>query len=113
MGETADILNTAEMKQRYGSFYQRGQKLELDRAKVPERLWPLLPYAEFWGIADDLDRELLVKEAPKDLQQNFEAVVDSFDGELDEWLAGPEADERNPSDEYVAYSAMRMAADYI
>ena len=73
----------------------------------------LLPYAEFWGIADDLEREILVKEAPADVQQNLKQVVAAFDNAMDEWLAGPEADDPRPSDEYIAYSAMRMAAYYI
>lgn len=113
MGETPDILSAEQMKQRYGSFYDSSPKVHLDRSMVPKRFWPLLPYAEFWGIVDDLEREILVKQAPTDVQHNLKEVVTAFDSALDEWLAGPEADNPNPTDEYIAFSAMGMAADYI
>ena len=112
MSETPDILSADEMKRWYGSFYDRSPKLDLDRTKVPKRYWPLLPYAEFWGIGDDWTREALVKEAPPEVQLNLNEVVGRFDSALDEWLAGPEADGPNFSDEYIAFSAMRRAADY-
>ena len=38
-------------------------------------------------------------------------MVASFDGLLDEWLAGPEADNPDPTAEYIAFSAMRMVTD--
>ena len=67
------------MKRLYGRFYDRGAKQHLDRRNVPEKFWPLLPYAEFWGIADDLTREILVKEAPADVQHNLKPAVAVFD----------------------------------
>lgn len=112
MGNTPAILSAQQMKRWYGGFYDSSPKIRLDRSKVPEEFWPLLPYAEFWGIADDLTREILVKEAPADVQQDLKEAVTAFDDALDKWLAGPEADNPNPSDEYVAFSAMRMAAYY-
>jgi hypothetical protein len=113
MREISAILSTEQMKQLYGSFYERSPKVRLDRRKVPEKFWPLLPYAEFWGVSDDWTREDLVKHAPADAQQNLKRVVAAFDTELDEWLAGPEADDHHPSDEYIAFVAMGMAADYL
>ena len=113
MSEATDILSVEQMKRWYGRFYDSNPKLHLDRSKVPEKFWPLLPYAEFWGVADDLTRELLVKQAPHDVRQNLKNVVAAFDSALNEWLAGPEADNPSPSDEYVAFCAMGMAADYV
>jgi hypothetical protein len=40
-------------------------------------------------------------------------MIIDVDDALDEWFAGPEADDPHPSDEYVAFSAMRMVADAI
>ena len=113
MSESPHILSADEMKQLYGSFYDSGPKIRLDRNKVPERFWPLLPYAEFWGIPDDSTREMLVRKASPQVQRDLKKIVAAIDNDLDEWLAGPEADEPNPSDEYIAFSAMRMAAYYI
>ena len=75
MSETPDILTAEQMKCFYGSFYDRSPRLHLDQRKVPERFWPLMAYAEFWGISDDLTREILVKEAPGDVQLNLKKAV--------------------------------------
>jgi hypothetical protein len=72
-----------------------------------------LPYAEFWGFADDWTREDLVERAPLEVKRNLKDVVAIFDRKLDDWLAGPEAAGPHFSDEYVAFTAMRMAADYV
>ncbi len=111
MSQTPSILSAEQMKRRYASFYDRSPKLDLDRKEVPEKFWPLVPYAEFWGIADDWQRERLVKDAPADVQFNLQEVVLAFDSALGDWLAGPAADDPPFSDEYIAFTAMRMAAD--
>jgi hypothetical protein len=113
MSEKADILSAEGMRQWYGRFYDRSPKARLNRVNVPERLWPLLPYAEFWGIADDWTRDDLIEEAPPEVQHNLKAVIAEYNSALEEWLAGPEASNRNPSDEYVAFAAMIMAADSV
>jgi hypothetical protein len=92
MSVPPDILSADQMKRQYGRFYNSSPRLRLDRDKVPEQFWPLLPYAEFWGIADDWTRERLVKQAPADVRLNLKETVSAFDNALDEWLAGPEAD---------------------
>jgi hypothetical protein len=113
MSGMSGILNAEQMRAWYGRFYDQSPKSRLDRQNVPSQLWPLLPYAEFWGIADDWAREGLVKQAPPEVRQNLKQVVAAFDSALDEWLAGPEADNRHPTAEYIAFSAMGMAADYV
>jgi len=111
--ETPEIYSADQMRKRYDSFYDQSPKQNLDRRKVPEELWPLLPYAEFWGIADELTRDILVKQAPADVQRNLKDAVATFENALEEWLAGPETDNPNPSDEYIAFAAMIMAADSV
>ena len=82
-----------------------GSKTCLDMNRVPEGLRPLLPYAEFWGVSDDFIRESLVREASPLVRSNLSAVVQAHQDELDQWLAGPEADSPTPTKEYVAFSA--------
>ncbi len=113
MNKHVEILSAEDMQHRYGTFYESSPRIRLDERKVPEQCRPLLPYAEFWGIADDWMRQDLVDEAPREAKENLRGVVAGFDSALDEWLAGPEADNVNPSDEYIAFAAMRMAADYV
>ncbi len=107
------VWTLEDMKRKYGLFYQESPKVCLDKGKIPKQFWPLLAYAAFWGLSDDLERENLVLKAPPEVQHNLKKLVAAFDNALCEWLAGPEAANPNPSDEYVAYSAMIMAADFI
>lgn len=101
------------MKTVYGKLFKKHSIVALDEDKVPRHLWPLLPYAAFWGIEDDRDREARVREADKAILEDLVAVVRMFDDYLDFWLAGPEASSPKPSSEYIAFSAMRMAADFV
>ena len=98
------------MRRRYGAFYDKSPRVRLDRHKVPERYWPLLHYAEFWGITDDGYREELVNQAPPAVAANLKQVVAALDAELNEWLAGPDASKPKLILEYVAFVAMTMAA---
>src|SRR5437879_2534995 len=100
------VFTLEEMKNHYGQFFESAALLNLDRARVPQKLWPILPYAAFWGAADDWTRESLARKAPIDVRQNLKAIVAAFDDALDEWLAGNEAKAVPPSAEYVAFSAM-------
>jgi hypothetical protein len=112
MSGMLDILDAEQMRQVYGRFYDHASEMQLDRRRVPDKLWPLLPYAAFWGIPDDWTRTDLVDAAPAHVKENLKAVVARFDKDLDEWLAGPEADQPDLSNEYVAFTALRMAADF-
>ncbi len=113
MNDDTELLSAEQLKRWYGSFYKNSPKTRLERANIPEQLWPLIPYAEFWGIADDWTREDLVEQAPSEVQRNLKAVIHSYNNDLEAWLAGSEASNRNPSDEYVAFAAMVMAADFV
>lgn len=106
------ILTTDDMRRVYGAFFAKKPAIHLDKTKVPADLWPLLPYAEFWGVTDDWTREDLIQNAPAEVVTNLKAAIAAFDDSLDQWLAGPEATSGSPSREYLAFSAMRMAADF-
>lgn len=108
------VFSAEEMIRFYGDFYNTvNPKIVLDKDKCPKELHPLLPYAEFWGISDDLIRENLIESANKDILINLKEVVNVYDDLLDDWLCSDEAYSESPSKEYIAFSAMRMAADYI
>ena len=109
MSNEVEVLTAEEMQQWYGDFYSASPMASVDKKNVPEQFLPLLPYAEFWGIADDWTRDDLVKSAPPEVRENLKRVIAAYDNLLDEWLAGPAADDPEPSDEYVAFSAMRIA----
>jgi hypothetical protein len=108
----ATLLTSEEMRRVYGPFFKRSGKVPLDKTRVPAALWPLLPYAEFWGVGDDWTREALVRDSSAEVRENLKAAIAAFDDALDQWLAGPDAHSTVPSREYIAFSAMRMAADF-
>ena len=84
----------------------------LDPQRVPPTLRALLPLAERFGIADDVAREQVVRAAGPHEVRALVASIRENDDALDSWLSGPEAAGPEWTDEYVAFSAMRMAADY-
>ena len=115
MLDNGQVLSAEQIRKLYGTFYTKNPyRVSLDPSRVPKSLHILIPYAEFWGIADDGYREDVVMKAPRDILENLKSVVAQFDDEMDDWLAGDEADDDDsvPSEEYVAFSAMRMVADF-
>lgn len=108
---TMNILDLSEMKELYGRFYSQSTLAKFNLEDVPSELRRIAHYANFWGLSDDSERMALIDSAPKAVLENLKSVVSSIDDELDVWLAGDEAALANPSDAYVAYSAMRMASD--
>jgi hypothetical protein len=103
----------AHIGETYGGFFDSHAKPMLDPINVPICLRPFIPYAQLWGVADDLERERRIKQSPQIARDDLLKVVRSIDDDLDEWLAGEEAYSPTPSREYIAFSAMRMAADFL
>lgn len=106
------LLTAEEIKTTWGAAFPATDKVLLNRAEVPTNLYALIPYAEVWGAADDWTRERLLQATPGQLKVNLKNVIAQHDDLLDAWLAGPESTNPKPSDAYVAFSAMRMAADF-
>ena len=106
-----EVLSVEEMRRKYGLVAANRPVVKLNPARVPIDLQPLIPYAELWGVGDDLIRGDMLRSAAPEALEDLKRVIELFDDALDEWLAGPEADNAKPTDEYLAFSAMRMAAD--
>jgi hypothetical protein len=107
------VYTLTEMKEKYGSFFESGAQLTLDQSHIPQKLWPLVPYAAFWGFEDDRAREKLVLSAPKSVKKNLKAAVGAFERLLLDWLGGAESTAPNPTLDYCAFSVLVMAADFI
>jgi hypothetical protein len=108
-----ELLSVEEMRKKYGLTAANRPGIHLDPQKVPENLRHLIPYAELWGVGDDLIREDLLQSASPEALEDLQRVVQEHDDLLDDWLAGPEAESAEPSEEYLAFTTMRMAADGI
>jgi hypothetical protein len=107
-----ELLSVEDMRRKYGLVAANRPTIRLDPSRVPEGLRHLVPYAELWGVGDDLIRDDLVSSAPPEAIEELQRVVRAHDHLLDEWLAGPEAEAPDGfSEEYLAFTCMRMAAD--
>lgn len=85
----------------------------MDLQRVPVPLHGLIAFAQKFGVADDRVREAVVLSASAAQVSELKRAVQAADAALDAWLAGPEAAGPDFSDEYIAFSAMRMAADSV
>jgi hypothetical protein len=111
MSDEFKIRSAGAMRAEYGLMAENRPAIALDPARVPGSLHHLIPLAERFGIADDLIRQdVLAKTAAEELEAMKQAVRPLEDA-LDAWLAGPEAENPHPSDEYVAFTCLRMSAD--
>jgi len=113
MTDAVQALTRAQIDEAMGSVGLALPRASFDLDGVPANLHPLAPYAERWGAADDSVRLAIVRGTPLTLKRNLKWMVTFMDYALTEWLAGPECLNAKPTDAYVAYSAMRMAADSI
>ena len=103
-------MNDVPLQDRYGGFFRTRGKLELSVERVPSNLLPFVEWAAYWGVSDDIDREKLRDEAPAEAIDDLREVIAKIDDDLNAWLAGPAAEEPYPTQEYIAFSAMRMVS---
>jgi succinate dehydrogenase flavin-adding protein (antitoxin of CptAB toxin-antitoxin module) len=78
---------------------------------VPEEFWKLIPLAQKYGLSDDGYRSELLQTINENERLKLKSFLEEYDDKLDSWLAGPEANGPQYSNEYIAFSALRMAAD--
>jgi hypothetical protein len=109
--ERFEVLPAGEMRKKYGLTAENRPIIRLDPKKVPKELRHLIPWAEKFGISDDLIREdFFAKTSAKEIAE-LKKLMSQHDDLLDAWLAGPEADGPKFSKEYLAFANMRMGAD--
>jgi hypothetical protein len=86
--------------------------MNLITENVPAGLRTLIPLAEKWGISDDFDREIALRNASaEELMELVKSLKNIYVAELSDWLSGPEATNEKISDEYVAFTCLTMAID--
>ena len=105
------VMKAGDMFKKYYSSDEQPPVIKLNPENVPPALRDLVLLAEKWGISDDLLRGKAVDAADKNEIEQLRHIVSQYNHELDQWLAGPESYSTTPSQEYLAFSNMRMAAD--
>lgn len=106
-----EVAPAGELQEKYGLYAENRPELHLNATKVPQSLHPLIPLAEKYGVSDDIMRDDLIQKTPKAELRTLKKTVADYAGLLLEWLAGPESQSGDPPPEYVAFSALLMAAD--
>jgi len=85
---------------------------KLDCEKVPAALINFIELAEKFGISDDGYRDEVIFGLDRNELADFLKEFQSMAWiELENWLAGPEAESKNPTPEYIAFSCLTMAYD--
>ena len=85
-------------------------KLEPENIPVDCRVYIAL--AEKYGIIDDGYRIDVVSKLDNEEKTELAEFLSLYPESLDDWLCGPESKANNPSQEYITFTALIMAADY-
>jgi hypothetical protein len=81
-------------------------------SEVPEAAIAFIPLAERYGLGDDGYRDDLVHALDAPEVMELLAYLDAYPPAVDEWLCGPAANISPPSEEYVAFTCLLLAAEY-
>ncbi len=106
-----EVASGQELREKYGLYAENRPELHLDVAKVPAQLYHLIPWAEKFGISDDLIRADVLEQTPSQELAKMKAAVDPYIGKIFEWLAGPESGGPDYSDEDIAFSSLAEAVE--
>ncbi|MFT4557771.1 MAG: hypothetical protein ACI92S_003144 [Planctomycetaceae bacterium] len=91
--------------------HAEAQPPKLDAERVPPEFRRLIPLAEKYGVSDDGYRSEMLESLDDEERNELATFLAEYDDALDAWLAGPEADNSTPTNEYITFSCLRIAAD--
>ena len=106
-----EVLPAGVARKKYGLYAEDRAVLPLNPKNVPKSLRHLIPLAQRWGECDDIIREDINKKSSKQERKALKQAIAENIELLEQWLAGPKAAGPTFSKEYIAFSAMVMAAD--
>lgn len=112
MDDDFEVAPAWRLKEKYGLNAANRPVIHLDSARVPEKYRRWIPLAERWGIGDDIIRDDCLDHASPEELRDILAYGEVVDDVLTDWLAGPEAESPDPTEEYVAFTCLMMAWDY-
>ena len=92
---------------------KEAQPPKLDAEKIPKDCHQFIPLAEKYGISDDGYRIDVLECLDEDEKNELISFANTYPSSLDDWLCGPESESKEPSIEYVTFTALIMAADYV
>ncbi|MCA0455094.1 MAG: hypothetical protein LCI00_14060 [Chloroflexi bacterium] len=105
------VASGSELKEAFGLTAENRPTINLNPENIPDRLRMLIPYAEVWGITDDLIRADVIDKASPEALQDLILTIGKYQDAVNEWLAGSEAYQDKQIQEYYVFSALLMAFD--
>lgn len=105
------VASGSELKEAFGLTAENRPTIKLNPERVPDGLRVLIPYAEEWGIDDDLIRADVIRKASPEKLEALISTVSRYQDSINEWLAGPEAYRDEHTKEYYTFSALVTAFD--
>src|SRR4051794_13041999 len=90
--EKWEVLPAGAMRKKYGLYAENRPVIKLNAENVPESLRALIPYAEHFGVSDELMRADLIAKTTVGELDGLRQAIEPFVDLLDDWLAGPAAD---------------------
>lgn len=107
----APIFVATSFRMPYRLPHPEAKPPKLRPSAVPASLHRFIPLAEKYGISDDGYREQVIDGLdPQERDELIRFLAESPD-DLWDWLAGPESYSRPSTAEYIAFSALALAAE--
>jgi hypothetical protein len=105
-----EIRPADEMKAKHGLTAEHRLVIHLDPAKVPSDLRDLVPYAEKWGIGDDIIRDNFQTKASVVEKQDLARAIAGRNSRITQWLNGQPSN-TPMSDEAAAFMYMQLGLE--
>jgi hypothetical protein len=106
-----EIGTHKELQEKYNLYAENRPNIKLDSNNVPENLRDLIPYAEKWGISDDIIRSDFQKKASKEEKLEFKKKISGRVDQINEWLDTSFPTGKEMSDEGAAFMYMLSSAE--
>jgi hypothetical protein len=81
-----EIAPAGELRDRLDTSLEAYAQIEIDPANVPDDLRDLIPFAEQWGIGDDVLRADYEEAASAEEKARFKAALTGRTARITEWL---------------------------
>ncbi len=104
-----NVLPAKKMQKKYGLYAENRPEIKLDKQKIPKDLHNLIPYAEKWGIRDDIIRADFEKKSSESDKAKLKNALKGHIKKTNEWL--DTFNKKKMSNEASAFMYMLLAAD--
>ena len=111
-----EIGSEEEFEQLYPGYFERVTKAlaPIDPNVVPDDLKRLIPYAEKWGIPDDIVRRRHCSKASPEEAAAFKAALQDTHSLFEEWhYTIPEEPDDEVTEKKVQYAQWRFSSMYV